>query len=98
MSAQPGVLERIATALEAIAAGGGSITPAAAGGGTAEPAAPPKPAGPTRDDVRAALKEYAKINGRDEAIKVLSDHGADSIAKLAEDKFAAVIALLAKDD
>ncbi len=94
-----GVLERIASALEAIAAGGGGNTLSPAAGGAAAavaetPAEPAAPAGPTEDDVRTALKSHAKVYGRDSAVKVLADHGAESIAKLAEEKYADVLKAL----
>lgn len=45
----------------------------------------------SRDDVRAKLKEYAALEGKDGAIQILKDNGAASITELAEDKFADVI-------
>ena len=90
----PGTLERIATALEALAAGGPAI---ALEGVSVAPAAPAAPA-VSVDQVRAALKDHAKVYGRDAAIKILADHGADSIAKLKEDKYADVLKALQSDD
>lgn len=48
--------------------------------------------GPSRDDVRAALKDFSAIEGKPAAVKILKEHGAASISELAEDKFASVIA------
>ena len=50
-----------------------------------------EPSGPTREDVRAKLKAFAAIDGKEAAIKILNDHGAASISELDEDKFAEVI-------
>lgn len=47
--------------------------------------------GPTRDDVRAALKDYAALEGKEAAIAILKDHGASSMSELKESKFQAVI-------
>lgn len=51
-------------------------------------------AGPklTLEEVRAKLKEYAAIEGKDAAIKILKDHGAASISELDEAKYADVVA------
>lgn len=49
------------------------------------------PEGPTRDDVRTALKEYAALEGKDAAIQILKDNGAASIGELDEDKFQTAI-------
>jgi len=46
----------------------------------------------SRDDVRAALKEHAALEGKDAAIQILKDHGAASITELSEDKFDEVVA------
>ena len=46
----------------------------------------------TRDDVRAKLKEYAALEGKDKAIQILKDHGAASIGELDEGKFDDVVA------
>ena len=46
----------------------------------------------SRDDVRAALKEYAALEGKEAAIQILKDHGAASITELAEDQFDKVVA------
>ncbi|AKQ75830.1 membrane spanning protein TolA [Roseobacter phage RDJL Phi 2] len=46
----------------------------------------------TREDVKAALKDYAALEGKDAAITILKDHGAASITELAEEKYADVIA------
>ncbi len=48
--------------------------------------------GVDRDAVRATLKQYAALEGKDAAIKILKDHDAPSIGELAEEHFAAVIA------
>ena len=63
-----------------------------------EPAAEPEaeetsdPDGPTLDEVRAKLKEYAALEGKENAIQILKDNGASSIGELDESKYAAVIA------
>jgi len=45
----------------------------------------------TREDVRDALKAYAKLTSQGDAIKILKKiGGAESLPKLAEEKFAAV--------
>ena len=44
-----------------------------------------------REEVRAALKAHAAIEGKDAAIAILKDHGSPSIGELAEEHFAAVI-------
>ena len=46
----------------------------------------------TREDVKAKLKDYAALEGKEAAIGILKDHGAASITELAEDKYADVIA------
>ena len=62
-----------------------------------EPATPPapiveKPKGPTREQVKDALKGYAALNGKDAAIGILRDVGkASSIGELAEENFQAVL-------
>lgn len=43
-----------------------------------------------REQVRQALTDYSKIEGRPAAIAILNKHGAKSIGELAEDKFRAV--------
>lgn len=48
--------------------------------------------GPTREEVRKKLKDFAAIEGKDAAIAILKAHGAASIGELDEDKFGAVIA------
>jgi hypothetical protein len=53
-----------------------------------EPAAPD---GPSRDEVRAKLKEYAALEGKEAAIQILKDNGAASIGELDEAKFADVM-------
>lgn len=48
--------------------------------------------GPTREEVRDALKAHASLEGKDAAIAILNDTGgAASISELEEDKFQAVI-------
>lgn len=48
--------------------------------------------GPTREEVRDALKAHASLEGKDAAITILNDVGeAASISELDEDKFQAVI-------
>lgn len=46
----------------------------------------------TADQVREALKKYAKDNGKDEAYKVLAQFGAKKIADIKEDQFSDVMA------
>lgn len=46
--------------------------------------------GITRDEVRAALKAYSKVEGQDAAIKILKDHDASSLGELSEDNFQSV--------
>ena len=75
-----------------------------AGGAAAEPAKPakatkatkaapePEPEGPSRDDVKAALKSYAALESKEEAIALLKKHGkADSLSELEDANFQAVI-------
>lgn len=51
----------------------------------------------SREDVRQALKDFAALEGRDEAIKVLNDVGeASSVSELDEAKFDDVMAKLAE--
>ncbi len=64
--------------------------PAAKGKGKGK-AKDDEPEGPTRDDVREKLKEYAAIEGKAAAIAILKDNGAASITELAEESFVAVI-------
>ncbi len=45
----------------------------------------------TRDEVRAKLKEYAALEGKEAAIKILKDHGAASIGELDKAQFDAVV-------
>ncbi len=46
----------------------------------------------TREDVRAALKQYLKIEGKEAAIEILNEvGGAKSMGELEQDKFQAVI-------
>lgn len=45
----------------------------------------------TQDEVRKILKEYAKIEGKDAAIKIINDHGAESIAEIDADKYQSVV-------
>ncbi len=58
----------------------------------AEAEAEDEGSGVTRDDVRAKLKEYAALEGKDAAIGILKDNGAASIGELDEASFDAVIA------
>ncbi len=44
-----------------------------------------------RETVRAALKAYAALEGKDAAIVILKDHGSPSIGELDEEQFAAVL-------
>ena len=48
-------------------------------------------AAPTREEVRDALKEYAGVEGKAAAIKILNDNGAKSMGELDEGNFQAVI-------
>ncbi len=57
----------------------------------AEDAASTDEAGPDRDAVRAALKNYAALEGKDAAIAILKDHGSPSIGELDETEFASVV-------
>lgn len=52
---------------------------------------PEKKKGPTVDDVRAKLKGYGAIEGKEAAIKIIKDFGADSVSELDPAKFQAVI-------
>lgn len=45
----------------------------------------------TIDEVRAKLKEYAALEGKEKAIQILKDNGADSIGELDEAKFDDVV-------
>ncbi len=47
--------------------------------------------GPSRDDVRKALKEYAALEGKTAAIQILTDNGAASIGELDEANYADII-------
>jgi membrane protein involved in colicin uptake len=49
------------------------------------------PSGPTREDVRAALKKYAKLEGQPAAVQLLKDAGAVTMGELEEAKFQEVI-------
>jgi hypothetical protein len=46
----------------------------------------------TADDVRAALKEVAAVQGQPAAMAILAALGADSVSKLAEEHYAAAVA------
>lgn len=48
--------------------------------------------GPTLEEVRKALKEYAAIEGKEAAIQILKDHGASSMSELDEEHYADVVA------
>ena len=48
----------------------------------------------TREDVRKALKDYADLEGRDAAIKVLKDHGAASMGELKEEHYPSVMKIV----
>ncbi len=68
----------------------------AAGPGEAPPALEPNGSAlPDLDAVRTALRVHAKANGRDSAIKVLKDHGADSVSSLAPERIDDVMKALA---
>lgn len=45
----------------------------------------------TKEDVRAALTQYATANNKSAAMKLLRDHNATSISDLDKDKYAALI-------
>ena len=101
------VLERIAAALERLAdatetlagasgggdseAGAGKGGKAAAGKGKAA-AGKGKAKGPTLDDVRNALREYSKLEGKDAAKVLLQEHGeVEAVSELDESNYQAVI-------
>jgi hypothetical protein len=69
--------------------------PAAKKPAAKKPAAKKKAAdGPTADDVRKALADLAKVDGRDAALKILSDLGdCDTVSELPEDQYAEAIRL-----
>lgn len=46
-----------------------------------------KPKGPTREDVVKALKDHAALEGKESAIAILKDLGADSVSDLDPDKY-----------
>lgn len=50
-------------------------------------AAPPKPRSPSREDVVKALKDHAALEGKEAAIAILKDLGADSVSDLDPDKY-----------
>lgn len=52
-----------------------------------KPAEPPKPKGPSREDVVKALKDHASLEGKEAAIAILKDLGADSVSDLDPDKY-----------
>lgn len=63
-----------------------------AGEKPAEPKQETKPKGPTVDDVRAALKAYAAIEGKPAALEKLKTvGGAETVQDLPEGKYQAVI-------
>ncbi len=102
-------LERIADALEAIAAGGGTIASPAE-----EPAKPtkkktgtskkqtvgkvnePDPDGPTKEEVRNKLQAVQKATTPAQAKSILKTEGATTIGNLAVSKYAVVIAACEK--
>jgi hypothetical protein len=102
-------LERIADALEAIAAGGGTIASPAE-----EPAKPVKkktgtskkttvgkkeeidPDGPTKEEVREKLQAVQKATTPAQAKSILKMEGATTIGNLAVSKYPAVIAACEK--
>ena len=78
-----GVTEALVAAMEAV-------------GGDAKEAKPDKKGrkakgGPTVEDVRTKLKEYAALEGKSAAIQILNDAGAASVGELDEGKFQDVI-------
>ena len=55
--------------------------------------------GPTVEEVRKTLKDYAAIEGKDAAIEILNETGgAASVGELDEDKYQAVIDKCNEDD
>lgn len=50
-----------------------------------------KPKKPTSEDVRAALKAYSVIEGKEGAIALLKEFGADTLNELDPDKYQQVI-------
>lgn len=50
-----------------------------------------KPKGPGREDVVKALKDHAAINGKESAMGILKDLGADSVSDLDPDKYQVAI-------
>jgi len=53
--------------------------------------------GPSRDDVRDALRAYARVASQADAIKLMKEKGgSDALSKLKEAKFVAVIAAAKK--
>jgi hypothetical protein len=102
-------LERIADALEAIAAGGGTIPqpaeepakPAKKKTGTSKKqtvgkVAEPDPDGPTKEEVRAKLQAVQKATTPAQAKSILKAEGATTIGNLAVSKYPAVIAACEK--
>lgn len=45
----------------------------------------------TESDVRGAIKIYAKANGRDQAFEILGEFGANKVADLKKEDYAAVM-------
>jgi len=56
-----------------------------------KPKEPEKPKGPTREDVVKALQDFRAIEGKEAAIGILKDHGAESVSDLDPSKYQAVI-------
>ena len=52
---------------------------------------PEEEPGPTREEVRQALKDYAALESKSAAIKILKAHDASSITELDEDEFLSVL-------
>lgn len=101
-------LERIATALETIAAASGDAAPAAppeksekpakrprkprAEAPASPPAADPEPPAVTLDQVREAMRAFRKDHGKPEAIAILAKFGTKSISAATEDSLPGLLA------
>lgn len=103
----PGLVDAINNLAAAVAGSGSAPAAPATEGKKAEPAKgkkaePAKAEEPkaeekaepkyTLEEVRAKLKDYAAIEGKDAAIKILKDNGAASISELDEAAYEKVVA------
>lgn len=86
-----GLEKTIAANTAAILAGRASPTPAAAadGGGKRPPG---RPKAVSLDDVKAIAEKVRDEKGRPAAVALIKEHGADSLAELGKEKYAAFIA------